>query len=71
MTEQGSESIEVAGDPATLVDIVGPESRTLGVIATRGATTWFYKLSGPNDLVGGERAAFETFVRSIRFDGET
>ncbi len=63
--------VEVAGEPGRLVDIGGSEVRTLGVVSTRGPTTWFYKLTGPDRLVAGQRDAFETFVRSIRFKGDT
>jgi hypothetical protein len=68
-------TLEVAGAPATYVDLSGPESegpnrlRILGVVAERGAYTWFFKMSGPAGLVGRQQAAFEAFVRSVRFDG--
>ena len=51
------------------MDIAGSDRRTLGVVATQGPVTWFYKLSGPDPLVEGQRPAFEAFVRSIRFEG--
>ena len=70
LTESPPESLEVAGRPGSLVDIAGDLRRTLGVISTRGETTWFYKLSGPDRLVAGQRAAFEAFVGSIRFEGD-
>jgi hypothetical protein len=62
--------IDVAGVSGSLVDIGGPEGRTLAVIAPRGGMTWFYKLSGPDPLVKSQRDAFEAFVRSVRFDAE-
>ena len=70
LAESPPESLEVAGRPGSLVDIAGDLRRTLGVISTRGETTWFYKLSGPDRLVAGQRAAFEAFVGSIRFEGD-
>jgi hypothetical protein len=60
---------EVDGRPGSLVDIVGTERRTLAVISTRGATTWFYKLSGPTRLVADQRSAFEAFLSTIRLPG--
>lgn len=63
-------SIKIAGDEGRLVDIAGPQRRILGAIATRGSTTWFYKLSGPDPLAADQKAAFEAFVRSVRFDGD-
>ena len=71
LAESPPASLEVAGRPGSLVDIAGGLRRTLGVISTRGATTWFYKLSGPDRLVAGQRAAFEAFVGSIRFEGDS
>ncbi|MEE8458364.1 MAG: hypothetical protein V3S08_00740 [Phycisphaerales bacterium] len=62
--------IDVDGIPAQLVDIAGADRRTLGAVATRGATTWFFKLTGPDTLVAAQRPAFESFVSSIRFQGD-
>jgi hypothetical protein len=69
LEDQAPEPIDVAGTPGTLVDIGGGEMRTLGVVATRGATTWFYKLTGPDELVAAQKPAFVEFVRSIRLEG--
>jgi hypothetical protein len=66
--------IEVASAPANLIELVGPESAgekrqsILGVILERGAQTWFFKMTGPADLVAKQRSAFEEFVRSVRFE---
>lgn len=69
LADDPPQPIEVAGAPGSLVDLGGPEGRTLAVIAPRGGMTWFYKLSGPDPLVESQRDAFEAFVRSVRFDG--
>ena len=51
------------------VDLVGPKGeRTLGGILLHGGQTWFFKLRGPTDLVGAQQMAFETFVKSLRFE---
>ena len=66
--------IEVAGSEANYVHLVGPDSAVenrqaiLGVILERGGQTWFFKMTGPADLVAQQRAAFETFVRSVQFE---
>ena len=66
--------IEVAGGSASLIELVGPESAgenrqsILGVMRERGGQTWFFKMTGAADLVARQRAAFEEFVRSIRFE---
>ena len=64
------DTIEVAGEQGHFVDLAGSANHILGVIVPRGDTTWFYKLSGPDRLVAGQRAAFEAFVGSIRFEGD-
>jgi hypothetical protein len=53
----------------TCVDLTGPGGkRTLGGILFHGGTSWFVKLQGPADLVGKQKAAFEAFVKSLRFE---
>ena len=39
------------------------------VILPRPDRTWFVKLRGPAELVAAQQAAFEAFVRSVRFPG--
>jgi hypothetical protein len=62
---------EVDGSPAQLIDLAGPEQRTLGAVVTRDPQTWFFKLSGPAELVGKEKPAFEAFLASVKFPGGT
>jgi hypothetical protein len=65
--------IQVDNVDGCTVDLLGPESagakreRTLGAILPRGEQSWFVKLRGPAELVGKQQAAFEAFVRSLRF----
>ena len=72
-----AQKIEVAGLTADYVDLLGPESagekreRLLGVIVPRGGATWFFRLRGPAELVGKQKSAFETFVKSVRFSGSS
>jgi hypothetical protein len=61
--------IPVSGMDGQYVDLEGATQRILAVLAARDDTTWFIKMSGPVQLVGREKANFEAFVRSIRFDG--
>lgn len=53
------------------VDLAGPESaggtRILAVLAKRDDITWFFKMRGPADVVGRQKAAFEAFIGSVRF----
>jgi hypothetical protein len=71
LEEEPPAAIEVAGEDGHLVDIAGAEARILAVVSTRSGQTWFYKLSGPDPLVAGNKASFEAFIRSIRFEGAT
>ena len=41
--------------------------RLLGALVKRGGVTWFYKLVGPDEVVGPESERFEAFTRSTRF----
>jgi hypothetical protein len=67
--------ITVAGIKAPYVDLAGPESaeasrkRILGAIVVRGDQAWYFKARGPYWLVERQKAAFETFLGSVRFEG--
>lgn len=71
---KGLRPIEVSGRPAHLVELMGPESAgssrqgILGVVLERGDQTWFFKMMGPADIVAQQKAAFEEFIQSVRFD---
>jgi hypothetical protein len=66
------ETITVAGLPGQFVDLSGPKGRILGVIAEADDRTWFFKMKGPDDLVAEQKDAFQTFLRSVRFEaGDT
>lgn len=65
--------IEVAGQPCDYVELVGPANDSgpqtiLGVIVPQGNTYWFVKLKGNSDLAQRERANFEAFVKSLKFE---
>lgn len=42
-------------------------SRMLGAILPQQDQTWFFKLSGPDEVVASVEKAFETFIQSIKF----
>jgi hypothetical protein len=66
--------ITVDGSAGHFFDLTGPESegarrqRFLVVMVTRGRQTWSIKMSGPPDAVERQRAAFDRFVGSLRFE---
>ena len=62
-----SQSVDLGGVPALIVDLVGKTESTLGAIITHDDRTWFVKLRAPTALVDQERPRFQAFVRSIRF----
>lgn len=47
-----------------------PTVRLLGALIVHGEDTWFFKLVGPVDAVAAQKAAFDTFLRSVRFTGK-
>jgi hypothetical protein len=68
----GTKSIEVDGQKADYVYLVGPESAspreaTLGVILRRPDRVWFFKLRGQAEIVAKEKQRFEDFVSSVKF----
>ena len=66
--------IEIDGLSAHYVDLIGPEGeddqrlRIVCAFVERSGTSWFIKMTGPADLVGRQKSAFEALVGSIRFD---
>jgi hypothetical protein len=60
--------LDAPGGSVLYVDLVGAKERTLGGMLEHGGRTWFVKLRGPAELVGKQQAAFEKFLRSMRFD---
>ena len=70
---KSAREIKVDGLRGHAVDLSGPRKegqpaqRLLAVFVTRGDQVWFFKLIGPADLVGKEKAAFEGLLTSVRF----
>lgn len=51
----------------SLIDVTGPKQRLIAGWTRHGPDTWFFKLTGPEPLVGAEKAKFTAFLESIRF----
>lgn len=68
-----AEPVEVAGQPGKLYDVAGTSpgsgepTRILGVIQHRDDMAWFYKMTGDDALVAGEKGAFVAFLKSVKF----
>jgi len=66
--------IQVGGIAGKFADLTGPETpgkepqRILGAIVEQGDRMWFFKMRGPASVVGKQKAAFETFLKSVRFN---
>lgn len=59
--------------PVYVVDLLGPNSPAaggaqgvLGAIVPYAGDTWFFKLTGPDGVVAGERDNFLAFLRTLR-----
>lgn len=65
--------INVAGMPAQMVDLLGPDTagsprqRIVGIILTQKDASWFFKMRGPAELTAREQGPFEAFVGSVKF----
>jgi hypothetical protein len=49
-----------------LVDFAGGQQRILGAIVSFGGDTWFFKLMGPDAVVGGAKPAFREFLKTVK-----
>jgi hypothetical protein len=60
---------KVTAGPKTLslIDVTGPQTRCAAGWTRHGAETWFFKFSGPDALIGAEKAKFTAFLESVRF----
>ncbi len=62
---EAATTLDVNGVAAPYVDLQGGR-RMLAVMVERGDRVWFIKMLGDVALVGREKPAFESFVRSVR-----
>lgn len=50
----------------TVVDYANNGSRLLGAVVSYGGNSWFFKLTGPDALVAGQKAAYLEFLRTVK-----
>jgi hypothetical protein len=73
--QKASEKVVVAGQDADLFDIAGTSpgsgdaQRIIASVLHRDGTAWFFKLTGDAALVGKNKAAFISFLKSVEFGG--
>ncbi len=62
--------LEANGLRFTLVELAAPGDPNgkamLGAMVPFGASTWFFKMSGPGPTVRASKAAFVDFLHSVR-----
>lgn len=69
--------VEIGGTQGYYVHLVAPEATgdarqaILAAFTSHDGRTWFFKMQGPAKTVADQKPAFETFIRSIRFGGES
>jgi hypothetical protein len=66
----------VAGAEAKVYDFSGaaangnpPQRNRVVMVETPAGDAWFFRLHGPADLVENQRAAFDSLLQSVKFDG--
>ena len=66
-------TFDANGNPASLVDFTGTDSKTgkparlVGVVVPLAGQTWFYKLMGDEQIVAQQKDAFTKFVQSVKY----
>jgi hypothetical protein len=68
-----TQSLDVPGGKATLVDFTGVDAKTgaparlVGAIVAQNGQTWFYKLMGDGQIVAQQKDAFTKFIQSANY----
>jgi len=66
-------SLDVLGGKATLVDVSGVSPRNgqkvrlIGVVVPREGSTWFYKLTGDEEVAQQQEVCVFEFVQTVRY----
>jgi hypothetical protein len=72
-----AQPVEIAGQSASLYEQAGTNaasgetSRILAAITRRAGTAWFFKMTGDDALVAGQKPAFVDFLKSVNFPAAT
>ncbi|MFO1488419.1 MAG: hypothetical protein U1F65_08070 [Verrucomicrobiota bacterium] len=62
------ESLQVAGTEAKLYDLTGGQSHILVTSLQRDGTSYFFKMTGDDELVGKQKGSFIAFLKSVKFE---
>lgn len=70
------EKTTVAGAEAQVYDFTGPRDQgtaarrnRVAMVQTPAGDVWFFRLTGPADVVEAQRPAFDAFLASVKFAG--
>jgi hypothetical protein len=72
-----AQPVQIAGQSASLYEQAGTnpgsgdKSRILAAITRRDGTAWFFKMTGDDALVAGQKPAFVEFLASVSFPAAT
>ena len=62
------EKVQTAGSETVLYDLTGGKARILVTSLRREDTSWFFKMTGEDELVGQQKQKFIAFLKSLKFD---
>ena len=69
------EKATVGGAEAKVYDFTGPAAggnapkrNRVVAVETPAGDTWFFRLSGPAELVEGQKGAFDSLLQSVKFN---
>ncbi len=72
-----AQAVEVAGQPASLYEQAGTnagsgdKNRILAAITRRDGVAWFFKMTGDDGVVAGQKPVFIEFLKSVSFPAAT
>jgi hypothetical protein len=64
-------NIQMDAHSANIFDFAGTEKRVRVAMVKVNDETWFFKLIGPPAAVGDQQAAFDSFLQSVKFGGDS
>ncbi|MBI1368770.1 MAG: hypothetical protein GC162_08980 [Planctomycetes bacterium] len=73
--KKATQTVKISGLDAMYFDMIGPESdgpnrkRTIAAMLPVVGQVWFFKITGPADVVAVQKSAFDQWLASIRLNG--
>jgi hypothetical protein len=69
--DQPQVALKIDGTDGRMVDMgdrTGPDKRMLVAMVRHGGVTWFFKMTGPGNVVEQQRRGFDEFLESVAFE---